>query len=364
MIEVRRLYKRYDEKEVLKNLNMEVKKGETFAIIGPTGAGKTTLLRLLDLLERPTSGEIYFDGIGTINQPEKIKLNIRRRMSSVFQKPVVFNTSVYDNVAYGLKVRGKDDIDEKVGSALEMVGLSDYENRSALTLSGGEVQRVALARAMIIEPEVLLLDEPTANLDPNSRDITEDLISCIGHKRDVTIIIATHDMSQGQRLADRMGVLMEGELVQVGTPEEVFRKPESESVANFVGVENLFTGKAREEDGVTKVSTNNIELISSTKRTGDVFAIVRPEDIIVSKRKIMSSARNVLAGRIIDISDRGSIVRLVVNAEEVFVVFITRQSFLDLNLDIGSDVFLSFKASSVHIVKQPVNRESFLSHAT
>ncbi len=351
LIEVRGLYKGYDGRDVLKNINIKIRKGETLAIIGPTGSGKTTLLRLLNLLDNPCSGKVFFDGIDVTKQSERIKLSIRRRMAMVFQKPVVFNASVYDNVAYGLKVRGKDEmsIDAKVISALKMVGLSGYEDRNAPTLSGGEMQRVALARAMIIGPEVLLLDEPTANLDPISADIIEDLISRIRHERNTTIIMATHDMSQGQRLADRMGVLMEGELVQIGTPEEVFRKPESEFVANFVGVENLFTGKAREEDGVTKVSTDNIELISSTKGAGDVFAIVRPEDIIVSKGKIMSSARNVLAGRIIDISDRGSIMRLVINAGEPFVVFITRQSFLDMNLDIGSKVFLSFKAPSVHV---------------
>lgn len=353
LIDVRGLYKGYDGRDVLKNINIKIEKGETLAVIGPTGSGKTTLLRLLNLLDNPGSGKVFFDGMDAIKQPERIKLNIRRRMAMVFQKPVAFNASVYDNVAYGLKVRGMDEIDVKVISALKIVGLSGYEDRNAPTLSGGEMQRVALARAMIIEPEVLLLDEPTANLDPRSTDIIEDLISRIRHERDTAIIMATHDMSQGQRLADRMGVLMEGKLVQVGTPEEVFRKPESEFVANFVGVENLFVGKAREKNGVTKVSTGNIELISSTKRTGEVFAIVRPEDIIVSKGKIISSARNVLAGRIIDISDRGSIMRLVVNAGEPFVVFITRQSFLDMNLDIGSEVFLSFKALSVHVFGRP-----------
>ncbi|MCD5409706.1 MAG: ABC transporter ATP-binding protein [Methanocellales archaeon] len=353
LMDVRGLYKGYDGRDVLKNINIKIEKGETLAVIGPTGSGKTTLLRLLNLLDNPDSGKVFFDGMDATKQPERIKLNIRRRMAMVFQKPVAFNASVYDNVAYGLKVRGRDEIEAKVISALKIVGLSGYEDRNAPTLSGGEMQRVALARAMIIEPEVLLLDEPTANLDPRSADIIEDLISRIRHERDTAIIMATHDMSQGQRLADRMGVLMEGELVQVGTPEEVFRKPESELVANFVGVENLFVGKAREKNGVTKVSTGNIELISSTKRTGEVFAIIRPEDIIVSKRKIMSSARNVLAGRIIDISNRGSIMRLVVNAGEQFVVFITRQSFLDMNLDIGSEVFLSFKAPSVHVFGRP-----------
>ncbi len=349
LIEVKSLCKSFGNKEILKDINFEVKKGETLALIGPTGSGKTTILRLLNLLDTPTSGKIFFDGIDTVDQPEGIKLSIRRKMAMVFQKPIAFNASVYDNVAYGLKVRGEDGIDEKVANVLEMVSLSGFENRNARTLSGGEMQRVPLARDLIIEPDVLLLDEPTANLDPRSADIIEGMISRIRYEHDVTIIMATHDMSQGQRLADRMGVLMEGKLVQIDTPEEVFRKPESEFVANFVGVENLFAGRAREEGGVTKVFTDNIELISSTKRTGEVFAVVRPEDIIVSKKKIMSSARNVLAGRIIDIFDCGSIMRLVVNAGEPFVVFITRQSFLDLNLDIGSEVFLSFKAPSVHV---------------
>lgn len=237
MIEVRRLYKRYGEKEILKNIDIEVKKGDGFVIIGPTGAGKTTLLRLLDLLEEPAAGKIYFDGMD-VTKNRKIRLNIRRRMAMVFQKPVVFNTTVYDNVAYGLNVRReyKESIHKKAMGALKMVGLLGYENRKAVTLSGGEVQRVALARAVVTEPEVLLLDEPTANLDPVSTERIEELISHLIQKLNTTVIMATHDLPQGRRLAGRICVLMDGEVVQVGTSSEIFGAPVSGQVARFVGV--------------------------------------------------------------------------------------------------------------------------------
>ena len=178
LIEIVSLHQRYDEQDVLKNINLKVDKGEVFALIGPTGAGKTTLLRLIDLLETPTSGKIYFDGVD-VTELRRARFEVRRRMAFVLQKPMVFNTSVYDNIAYGLRWRGKKrgDIKERVNSILEVVGLMPYKNRNARTLSGGEAQRVAIARAIAIEPEVLLLDEPTANLDPGSTSKVEELIS-------------------------------------------------------------------------------------------------------------------------------------------------------------------------------------------
>ena len=156
LIEITGLCQRYGEREVLKNINMKVEKGEVFALIGPTGAGKTTLLRLLDLLDTPTSGRIYFDGIDIITSG-KVRLEVRRRMAFVLQKPVVFNMSVYDNIAYSLRWRGqkKGDIKQKVNRILEAVGLSADKNRNARTLSGGEAQRVAIARALVIGPEPL-----------------------------------------------------------------------------------------------------------------------------------------------------------------------------------------------------------------
>ena len=233
LIETVNLCHRYGDEVILNNINMGVDRGEVFALIGPTGAGKTTLLRLIDLLEVPASGKIYFNG-NDVTQAGRSRLEARRRMAFVLQKPVVFNTSVYGNIAYGLKWRGagKSSIHQKVNSILEMVNLSSYKNRNARTLSGGEVQRVAIASAIAIEPEILLLDEPTANLDPISTSRIEELITDIVHQYNTTIIMATHDMTQGQRLADRIGVLIDGEIHQTGGWREIFTSPRNREVAD------------------------------------------------------------------------------------------------------------------------------------
>ncbi len=354
VIEVKELYKRYAEKEVLRNINIELRKGETFAIIGPTGAGKTTLLRLLNLLEAPSRGEIYFDGV-SVTKNEKIRLNIRRRMAMVFQKPVVFKASVYDNVAYGLKVRGKDDIAQKVRDVLEMVGLSGDEKRSAQRLSGGEVQRVALARAMVTEPEVLLLDEPTANLDPISAEKIEELIFHIGAYK-TTIIMATHDISQGRRVADRISVLMDGEIVQVGTPDEVFNAPINEQMADFVGVENIIEGViASCEDQMTTICINGrrIEAVSTAYSVGDrVRVCFRGEDVTLAFLKGKSSARNSFPGTITQILPRGALAQVKIDCGFPLHALVTKRSVEDLGFKEGDSVSASLKATAIHLIRQ------------
>ena len=243
MIEIRDLWKRYGDNTVLSGIDLDAPSNGVTALIGPSGSGKTTLLRLIDLLDEPTSGVILFDGVDA-GASEKAKLEMRRRMVIVFQKPVVFNSTVYDNVAYGLKIRGrgKSVVQDRVRHALETVDLAGYESRRARTLSGGEIQRVALARAMVTEPELLLLDEPTANLDPVSIARVESLIARVIGELRATVIMTTHDMAQGQRLANRIGVLIGGEMLQVGAPSEIFNLPHNAQVAQFVGVENILEG--------------------------------------------------------------------------------------------------------------------------
>jgi tungstate transport system ATP-binding protein len=219
-IEVKGLYKGYGEAEILKDINLSVEPGEVLALIGPTGSGKTTLLRLIGLLEKPTTGVIIVDGLEVTGLSEGERLKARRRMAMVFQKPVMFKTSVRENVSYGLKIRGESEIDKRVEAAIEAVGLSGYEARDANTLSGGEMQRIALARALVMEPELLLLDEPTANLDPKTAAAIDALVS----RFKGTVIMATHNMLQARRLADRVAVLVEGRLVEVGEPREVLDK--------------------------------------------------------------------------------------------------------------------------------------------
>ncbi|HWQ18850.1 MAG TPA: phosphate ABC transporter ATP-binding protein [Methanotrichaceae archaeon] len=222
LIEIRGLYKSYGRAEILKEIDLKADRGEILAIIGPTGAGKTTLLRMIDLIDVPTKGQIFFEGQEVSSLPERQKLAVRRRIAMVFQKPVMFNSSVYDNVAYGLRIRGRGRDREAVQKALELVGLSGYEGRDATTLSGGEMQRIALARAMVIEPEVLLLDEPTANLDPGTASSIDDLIRKLARDKGTAVIISTHNMRQCRRLADRVAVMRVGRITKVSRPEEIF----------------------------------------------------------------------------------------------------------------------------------------------
>ncbi len=352
LIEVCGLYKRYGKTEVLKNVSFGVEQGETLAIIGPIGTGKTTLLRLLNLLDTPTDGKVLFDGLDTTNVSEKIKLNARRRMAMVSQKPVVFNANVYSNIAYGLKVRRESNIYEKVTNALEMVGLSRYKNRKAPTLSGGEMQRVALARAMVVDPEVLLLDEPTANLDPRSVDIIEGMIMRLGHH--IAILMTTHDMTQGQRLSHRIGVLIDGEIIQMGKPWEVFTRPENMQVAKFVGMENIIKGTVKwNEGGVVGIDVNGkiIEGISDYHIGEEVYVFIRPEDITLALSIISSSARNVYAGEIRLITFLGPLARVELSCNFPLVGLITKASTQEMELKVGKCVYASFKAAAVHIIK-------------
>ncbi len=355
LLEIVDLSQRYGEQNILKNINIGVNKGEVFALIGPTGTGKTTLLRLIGLLEVPTSGRIYFDGID-VTKSRKARLEVRRRMAFVLQKPVVFNMSIYDNIAPGLRWRGggRGEIREKVNKALEVVGLTTYKSRNAKTLSGGEVQRVALARAIVTEPELLLLDEPTANLDPISISRIEELISHIIQEYDATIVMATHDMSQGQRLADRIGVLVNGEILQVGDSQDVFNSPRNREIAEFVGVKNIIGGVvvSREDSMVTiDIGGSTIEAISDYPIGEKVYACVRPEDVTLALSKTTSSARNSFIGEIRRAVSTGSLIRVELDCGFPLVALVTKKSSTELNLERGGKVYATFKATGVHVIK-------------
>jgi molybdopterin-binding protein len=357
LIETIDLWQRRDERDILKNINLRVERGEVFALIGPTGAGKTTLLRLIDLLDTPTSGKIFYNGTD-MDASEKVRLEMRRRMAFVLQKPVVFNMSVYDNIAHGLKWRGakKSSIRQKVSSILEMIDLSACQNRNARTLSGGEAQRVAIARAIVTEPEVLLLDEPTANLDPLSAEKIEELITSIIHQYGTTIIMATHDMSQGQRLANRVGVLINGEILQTGDPREVFTSPQSREVAEFVSVDNLIDGIiVSSEEGMVAVDIGNnkiIEAISNYPVGEEVCACVRPENITLTLSKTTSSARNSFIGQITRLISLGPLSRIEINCGFRLMALVTKRSAEELALEKGKQVYATFKATGVHILRR------------
>jgi tungstate transport system ATP-binding protein len=360
LIEVAGLNHSYGERKVLQDLNLGIGKGEVFALIGPTGAGKTTLLRIIDLLEVPGAGQIYFDG-KCIPRSGKQRLEIRRRMSFIHQKPQVFNLSVYDNVACGLRWRreGKNKIAEKVDHILEMVGLEGYRNRNARTLSGGEAQRVALARSLVLEPEVLLLDEPTANLDPVSTAKIEQLISYVAKRHNTTMIMATHDMSQGQQLADRIGVLLAGRLAQTGNATDVFRSPQNEQVAHFVGMENIMQGViSASNEGIVMVNIGDdaLQAVSSYPVGKEVYACIRPEDITLALSRTQSSARNSFLAKIMRVTTLGPLSRVEIDCGFRLVALVTRISAEELNLQEGSEVYATFKATGVHIMEKGISQ--------
>lgn len=356
LIETVNLCQRYGERYILKNINLRINRGEVFALIGPTGAGKTTLLRLIDLIDEPTSGKIFFDGVDAA-APAAVRLGMRRRMAFVLQKPVVFNLSVHDNIASALKWRGVrgNKLKEKVNHITDVVGLSDYRNQNARYLSGGEVQRVAIARAIAIEPEVLLLDEPMANLDPLSAARIEELISSIIRRYATTIIMATHDLSQGQRLADRVAVMMDGELLQTGSSKDVFTSPRNREVAEFVGVENIIDGViASSEDNMATLESpgGSIEAISDYPVGAEVCACIRPEDITLALTRISSSARNSFEGEITWLVNLGPLARVEIQCGFPLVAMITKRSAEEMSLTKGKKVYATFKATGVHVIKR------------
>jgi len=356
MIEAYNLGQKYGGRYVLRDVNLKIGRGEVFAVIGPTGAGKTTLLRLLDLLEMPASGKVHFDGVDVTSHGQE-RLRVRRRMSFVQQKPVVFTMSVYDNVACGLRWRREKDevIRQRVEGALELVGMTDYRDRDAKTLSGGETQRVAIARALATQPELLFLDEPTANLDPVSVSKVEEVLAHIVGEHRMTVVMATHDMSQGQRLADRIGVLVDGRILQVGTPNEIFTLPESREVAEFVGIENILAGVVSGKDGslvAVDVNGSIIEAISDYEVGERVYALIRPEEITLISAKGLSSARNTFQGKIVKMSLVEPLIRIEVNCGFSLLCLVTKRSAEELNLTIGKVVYASFKASGVRIIRR------------
>lgn len=235
--ELHQVRKVYGQRQVLAIEELQIHHGEVFCLVGPNGAGKSTLLRLLNFLEPPTSGRIIFDG-----QPVNghTPLALRRRVTTVFQRPILLSGTVAQNVAYGLRLRGVVDVEEKVRAILERVGLAELARAPAKSLSGGEAQRVALARAIVLEPEVLLLDEPTANLDPYNGALIEGIIAELNRTRGTTIVLVTHNIFQAKRLAHRVALLLGGESVETAPAERFFTAPVDPRTAAFVRGEMVF----------------------------------------------------------------------------------------------------------------------------
>jgi tungstate transport system ATP-binding protein len=231
--------KSYEGRCVLEVENLSIHHGEIFAVVGPSGAGKSTLLRLLNFLEPPTHGRIRFLDI-EFSAGQPMPLAYRRRVTTVFQRPILLNRSVWANVSYGLGLHGKRDQTDRIEQALEQVGLRDFTRQRARTLSGGEAQRVALARAIVLQPDVLLLDEPTANLDPYNVGLIEEIVQQLNQERGTTLVLVTHNVFQARRLAHRVALLLEGRIVETADVESFFQSPRDPRTVAFVRGEMVY----------------------------------------------------------------------------------------------------------------------------
>jgi spermidine/putrescine transport system ATP-binding protein len=284
MVSFRNLHKSFDEVEVLKGINLEIRQGEFFSLLGPSGCGKTTLLRILAGFEEADSGDVLLDGQDISALPPN-----KRSVNTVFQNYALFpHMTVFENVTFGLKMRGVAEAQRKaqVRKALEMVEIETFAERRPEQLSGGQRQRVALARAIVNEPKVLLLDEPLSALDRKLRQQLQLELMHLQHRLGITFIFVTHDQEEALTMSDRIAVMRSGVIEQLGMSEEVYEHPKSAYVAKFLGSSNLLTASVIElagfEVGRVRTPFGELEVAETLPKHGDVTLSIRPEKIQLS----------------------------------------------------------------------------------
>jgi molybdopterin-binding protein len=347
----------YHGKTVLDVGSISLAAGQTFALLGASGAGKSTLLRVLGLLEKPTAGGVFYDGMPA----DRGDLGMRRTIAAVFQKPYLLRGTVLDNVAYGLRLRrvARSERNRQATEALERVGLTGAESRSALTLSGGEAQRVALARALVLRPRLLLLDEPLSYMDPLlKRQLSLEFRRILADEA-VTALYVTHDQDEAAVVADRIGVMREGRMVAEGDPESVLALPTDPWVASFLGTVTPFEGVIGSvDDGVARIDCGGTEVFAVTDLAPGTPVVlgVRPEDVLIFEPGVplpKTSARNVIEGVVAEVSPSGIAVSVVIDIGGVRVSSsVSRSSASSLELVPGTEVAAVFKATAVRVQRR------------
>ena len=333
----------------LDNLSLKIESGEYFIILGPTGAGKTLFLELIAGFYSPESGRILIDGKEVTHLPPE-----KHELVFVYQDYSLFpHMSVKKNIEFGMRMK-KIKSQEKLLEVAKDIGITHLLDRHPLTLSGGEKQRVALARALVTDPKILLLDEPLSALDPRTKESARELLLSLHKNKKLTVLHITHDQTEARIMADRIAIVMDGKLIQVGTPEEIFEKPVDTRVASFVGFENVLKGRVISSDrGLLGIETGNIVIEASgdIEIGNQVYASLRPENIVLSKTSTESSIRNSLQCRVAEVLILGALVRVKVDCGVTLNALITRQSAEEMGIFPGVPVYAQFKASSVHVLR-------------
>ena len=331
----------------LRNINLSIENNEYFVILGPTGAGKTVILELISGMYKPDQGEILIHGRNvTEKDPEE------RHIGFVYQDYMLFpHLDVEKNITFGLKLKKypENEIKQRLSRMARLLNIEPLLKRYPSTLSGGEQQRTAIARALMTEPEVLLLDEPLSALDPRSKELFQQELKHIHQQTKTTTIHITHDFNEALVLADRIGVMLDGEIVQSGYPEEIFQKPESPMVAEFVGMENVYSGEivVKGTDQYARIGSLDIHVISTLR--GKVRVGIRPEDIIITKEDFFGSAQNSVEAYIAGFIPRGPYIKVILNAGITMTALITQKAITEMELTQGSKVRAIFKTTAVHV---------------
>ncbi len=332
----------------LHNICLNINRSEYFIVLGPTGAGKTVLLESIAGVQPIKTGQIWLEGEDiTGMKPEE------RKVSIVYQDYMLFpHYSVRNNILFGLKMRGYNpqDMAISLSKVVQLLSIEQLLSRKPNTLSGGEKQKVALARAIVTNPEVLLLDEPLGALDPQTRENVGQEILKLHEELGITVLHVTHDFEEAITMGDRIAVIGEGEIKQIGTTTDIFRKPNSEFVARFTMTGNIFSGLAmKERHGKTAFNLNGTKLIADTNLEGPCHASIRPEDILISSDTIANDGDNHFMGVITRFVNKGAIINVTVNLPPPVTCLLTRRTFEEMRLSIGQQVHLTFSPSSLHL---------------
>ena len=339
IIELKNIMKNYDGvTNVVENINLEIKKGEFVTFLGPSGCGKTTTLRMIAGFEIPTSGEILLNGKDISDLPP-----YRRPINTVFQRYALFpHLNIFDNVAFGLKLKklGKDEIRKKVHRALEIVDLEGFDKRSVTTLSGGQQQRVAIARAIVNEPEILLLDEPLGALDLKMRKEMQIELKAMHKELGITFIYVTHDQEEALTMSDKIVVMADGCIQQIGTPEDIYNEPVNAFVADFIGESNIFNGTMA---GHLQVSFCDqiFDCVDDYPKNKPVEVVVRPEDI-----EMVSPAEGQLVGTVTSVTFKGIHYEITVECGK-YEICIQSTKFVSA----GSEIGMKIGPEEIHVMQ-------------
>ena len=333
-----------DGKQVLYDINLSIKEKEFVTFLGPSGCGKTTTLRIIGGFDEQTSGELYIDGKDMKDVPAH-----KRQINTVFQKYALFpHMNVYDNIAFGLKIKkiSKDVIDQKVKKMLKLVNLEGFEKRNIKSLSGGQQQRIAIARALVNEPKVLLLDEPLGALDLKLRkDMQYELIT-MQQELGITFIYVTHDQEEALTMSNRIVVMKDGVIQQIGSPEDIYNEPINRFVADFIGESNIVDG-IMIKDFLVSIQGKEFECVDGGfEENLPVDVVIRPEDI-----EITQASKGLINGEVTDVVFKGVHYEIIVVEEKTEREWMIQTIH---NAEVGAKVGLASVAEAIHIMRKEV----------